>query len=228
MSTKRVFPCLGKNDVFVVPTLDGSHSLYSVATRSSYHSMHGAVSESKHVFIQHGLTTQSYKEQIKILEFGFGTGLNAFLSFLFSRNNATQVSYTGLDSYDIDPLIIRELNYPAYLAAVHFADIFDLMHVRDDFSIDKFTFRRLKYLNELLTEEMVDCIFFDAFSPQVHPEQWEQNIFDALFEISTDGACLVTYCAKGEIRRRIQKAGYHVNRIAGAPGKREMIQAFKK
>ena len=227
MLKNHLLPFLGRDDVFIMPTLDGSNTLFSKATGSCYHSLNGAVSESRHVFIQNGLETQNSKDHISILEFGFGTGLNAMLVFLYSLKHQKQVSYTGIEAYPIDLHVAGQLNYPAYLAALPSQEVFKRMHEVDSFTEDQFDFRKLHTLDELTSTETFDCIFFDAFDPDIQPEQWDQNIFDRLFEMTSVEGCLVTYCAKGEIRRRMQRAGYQVKRLKGAPGKREMLQAIK-
>ena len=228
MLKKHDVPFLGRDDVFIIPTLDGSDTLFSKAFGASYHSLNGAVSESRHVFIQYGLQTQSQKTKISILEFGYGTGLNAFLAFLYSIKHQKEISYTGIEAFPIDSLVAGQLNYPSYLAATQYHEIFNRMHTENSFSHGQFHFNKIQWMSDLKSSELWDCIFFDAFSPDIQSEQWQQNIFDRLFELTSVDGCLVTYCAKGEIRRRMQRAGYHVSRLDGAPGKREMLQAIKK
>lgn len=228
MLKKHEVPFLGRDDVFIVPTLDGSDTLFSKAFGATYHSRNGAVSESRHVFIQNGLQTQSHRSKISILEFGFGTGLNAFLAFLYSIKQQKEISYYGIEAFPIDLHVAGHLNYPAYLAATPYSDLFKRLHAENSFSDGQFHFRKLQSITELNSSTMWDCLFFDAFSPDIQSEQWEQNIFDRLFELTSVDGCLVTYCAKGEIRRRMQRAGYHVKRLSGAPGKREMLLAIKK
>ena len=219
---------LGKDDVFPVRTLDGSDTLYSRAFSASYHSINGAVSESRHVFIQHGLSKLLHLPSISILEVGFGTGLNAFLTFLFSQKQAKLISYTGIEPFPIDPKVAEQLNYPSYLAADEFSELFLKMHREDSFETPNFNFQKLHSLDELPSSGGYDCIFFDAFSPDEHEELWEQNIFDRIQELTSSGGYLVTYCAQGEVRRKLERANYVVNRLPGAPGKRQMIQAIKK
>ena len=159
---------------------------------------------------------------------GFGTGLNAFLSFLFSQKNSLPVSYTGIESFPIETHLARQLGYPGYLVAEQWDEVFLRMHNEESFMFDNFQFQKVIQLGNVDVNQQFDCIFFDAFSPADHGELWEQNIFDQLSHVTVAGGCLVTYCAKGEVRRRMEKAGFKVNRIPGAPGKRQMIQAFKK
>lgn len=219
---------LGKDDVFVVSTLDGSDTLYSRAFDCTYHSVKGAVSESRHVFIRNGLEKLAHLPSVRVLEIGFGTGLNAFLAFLFSQSHQKEIFYTGIESFSLDIRIVNELNYPQYLLAESSKEIFLKMHREDQFSTASFHFQKFQTLDQTPSDLMADCIFFDAFSPAEQGEMWDQNIFNTLYNLTSQNGYLVTYCAKGEIRRRIENAGYLVNRLPGAPGKREMIQAVKK
>src|SRR5688572_16124677 len=228
MPSAHLNPVLGKNDAFTIRTHDGSETLYSRQFQATYHSLNGAVSESRHIFIQHGVKELVAFPSLSILEFGFGTGLNAFLAFLFSRSQEKKISYTGIETYALEMSLVHDLNYPGYLLANDFTHIFEKMHLEDRFVLDTFTFQKLRDLNQIPSDSVFDCIFFDAFSPKDHPTAWEQDIFDQISTMTSKGGILVTYCAMGEIRRRIEKAGFKVVRLPGAPGKREMIQAFKK
>jgi tRNA U34 5-methylaminomethyl-2-thiouridine-forming methyltransferase MnmC len=218
---------LGTSEVYLITTRDGSETLYSQKFDSTYHSIYGAVSESRHVFIQHGLATQSGKLNLRILELGFGTGLNAFLAFLFSIKNKVPITYFGLEAYPISSDIARKLDYPGYLAAKENENTFLRMHREDSFITDDFTFKRTSAWEGLREESGFDCIFFDAFAPIAQPELWVQDVFDIMYKMTNHGGCLITYCAQGEVRRRMQKAGYDVERIPGATGKREMLRATK-
>ncbi|HEX5113310.1 MAG TPA: tRNA (5-methylaminomethyl-2-thiouridine)(34)-methyltransferase MnmD [Saprospiraceae bacterium] len=218
---------LGLNEVYIVPTRDGSNTLFSQRFNSTYHSIHGAVSESRHVFIQNGLYTQSGKAKLNILEIGFGTGLNAFLAYLFSIRNNILLSYIGIDAFPISPEVAAKLDYPGYLAANDLADVFLKMHDSDKFKRKDFNFQLLNSLEQTPKKISFDCIFFDAFHPEPQPELWSQDIFAMLYKITATHGCLVTYCAQGEVRRSMEKAGFKVERIPGATGKREMLRAVK-
>jgi len=221
-------PRLGLNEVYVVSTRDGSETLFSHRFASTYHSMYGAVSESRHVFIQNGLQTQLDKPELHILELGFGTGLNAFLSYLFSIKHKVRISYTGIEAFPIELAVAKRLDYPGYLAASESGDIFLKMHEMDSFEMDSFSFNRSPSWDWFTKGVEFDCIFFDAFHPVAQPELWTQDIFDAMFKVTAINGCLVTYCAQGEVRRKMQKSGFDVERISGATGKREMLRAIKR
>jgi tRNA U34 5-methylaminomethyl-2-thiouridine-forming methyltransferase MnmC len=228
MTSHNISPTLGWDDVFIMCTQDGSDTLYSHAYQTTYHSVFGAVGESRHVFLQHGLQSQQFREKISILEFGFGTGLNAFIAFLFSLKTNKPVQYTGIESHPIDPAIAYKLDYPAYLAFPEEKEVFLRLHTDPQFSYGSFDFSKISLLKDLPSDKQFDCIFFDAFAPVNQPEMWEQDIFDTLFKLTSSGGCLVTYCAQGEVRRRMAAAGFEMERLPGPPGKREMLRAVKK
>jgi tRNA U34 5-methylaminomethyl-2-thiouridine-forming methyltransferase MnmC len=202
-------------------------TLFNKALQTYYHSLHGAVSESRHVFIQHGLATVSNILPVRILELGFGTGLNAFLAYLFSKKNQLEVSYTGIEQYPVLPSVARKLEYPAYLAATAESQVFDRMHRENFFSQDMFSFQLVEDFTKLPQPSLFDCIFFDAFAPSAQPEMWGEDFLRKVFLCTSDHGCLVTYCAQGAVRRTLEKVGYTVHRLPGAPGKREMIRATK-
>lgn len=227
MSAPYLSPVLGRDDVFIVPTRDGSNTLFSRAHHATYHSLFGAVSESKHVFIQHGLKSLPERSPIRILEFGFGSGLNAFLAYLFAISHDREIEYTGIEAYPIDSNIAAQLDYPHYLAYPEEGDIFLRMHEEDQLASDSFRFRKIDSLTGIRSDDRFDCIFFDAFAPVHQPDLWDQDTFIALYSLLSPGGCFVTYCAQGEVRRRLIAAGFNVERLSGPTGKREMLRAQK-
>ena len=228
MSAAHLKPLLGKNDAYIVPTLDGSATLFSRAFQATYHSMNGAVSESRHIFLQQGLARCIHFPKISILEFGFGTVLNAFLAYIFSLKNNKAVSNHGIEAFPINLELARSLAYPEYLAARDHVDLFDHLHSGQAFRKDNFDFRLFSSLHELSDQGKYNCIFFDAFSPKEDPPAWHQDIFDKIAQMTHPGAILVTYCVQGEVRRALERAGFLAERIPGAPGKRQMIRATKR
>ncbi|MEQ1831296.1 MAG: MnmC family methyltransferase [Pirellula sp.] len=153
---------------------------------------------------------------------------NAFLAYLFAITSEKEIRYTGIEAYPIDSAIAQKLNYPQYLAFPEEQDIFLRMHMEQTLSSDSFHFKKLSAYDQIPAHEKFDCIFFDAFAPGAQPELWEQTVFDHLFTLTSEGGYLVTYCAQGEARRRMEKAGYKVERIPGPPGKREMLRAVRE
>ncbi len=227
MTVNDISPTLGWDDVYIVTTRDGSNTLYSRKFDALYHSAFGAVGESKHVFVQSGLSTQQNKPSISILEFGFGTGLNAFLAYLFSLKHHIEIHYTGIEAHPITQPIAAKLEYPEYLGCTEEKEIFERMHTRTEMEVEKFHFKLIPTIMALEAHMAFDCIFFDAFAPGAQPELWAQPMFDLLFRVTSSGGCIVTYCAQGEARRRMEAAGFSVERIPGPPGKREMLRGNK-
>ncbi len=219
---------LGWEDVYIVTTRDGSDTLFSQAFGATYHSVFGAVGESKHVFIQNGLDTRLQLDHISILEFGFGTGLNSFLAYLFALRHEKPMHYIGIESFPIAGKVAEKLDYPSYLAFPEEREIFLRMHAEKDFISGPFHFSKKPSFKDVKKASSFDCIFFDAFAPGAQPELWEQSVFESLFQMTAEDGCLVTYCAQGEVRRRLIAAGYQVERLAGPPGKREMLRGVKR
>lgn len=220
-------------DQELVLTADGSHTLLNTALNEHYHSTHGAIQESNHVFIKMGFGEISkLKESISILEIGFGTGLNAYLTLLKNSSSSKTIDYTGVEAFPIAQEKASCLNYPQLLLNKNSDELFSLLHsslwnvpieLTKQFTLTKIS----KGINELELENKYDLIYFDAFSPAVQPELWTVAIFAKLFACLNPGALLVTYCAKGEVKRTLRKAGFRVEGRPGPPGKREITVAYK-
>jgi tRNA U34 5-methylaminomethyl-2-thiouridine-forming methyltransferase MnmC len=216
----------------IVITGDGSTTVYVPGLNEHYHSIHGAVAESRHVFIQNGLHYLN-KNPITIFEVGFGTGLNAFLSYQYSQHFNREVNYYALEKYPLDNKIVSCLNFPAILAAsVSDRAIYIMMHTTGWGKRIALTpcFTLCKILADLTVfcpDFNYDLIFFDAFSPDRQPEMWTGEVFEKLFNHLFPDGILVTYCAKGSIKRLLKSTGFQVETLAGPPGKREMIRASK-
>jgi tRNA U34 5-methylaminomethyl-2-thiouridine-forming methyltransferase MnmC len=213
-----------------VITKDGSHTLYSAEVDEHYHSLNGAISESMHVFIDAGFKA-TVKEQLNILEMGFGTGLNAFLTLLEVQASHKEVHYTGLEKYPLNDTIIGSLNYTSKYS-VRDNEHFHLLHkVPWNISAEitcGFTLEKLEMdLCDFDLHETFDLVYFDAFSPEKQPELWSPAIFQELFKAMKPGAILTTYSSKGQVRRNMAGAGFSVEKIPGPPGKRDMIRAWK-
>lgn len=214
-------------------TDDGSHTLYVPEMDEHYHSTHGAIQESMHVYIDAGLR-HCTKADINLLEVGFGTGLNAFLTLLEAEKSEKQIRYTTLELYPIPEASIAQLNFSDMVdpsrrdsfIKLHTAQWEEWVQISPFFWLKK---RKMDLRDLLLSaqEEQQDLIYFDAFAPEKQPEMWGQEIFDVLFSLSSDHALLTTYCAKGVVRRMLQSAGYIVERLPGPSGKREILRAKK-
>ena len=204
----------------LVKTADGSFTLFIPEVQETYHSTHGAVQESMHVFIENGLKACD-KEMIRVLEVGLGTGLNAMLTL----QHATQkIDYCALEPYPLSKEILNEL---ATSGSDKFEMKFHASNVGEWISIqENFSFVRMEIgLEEFSSEEKFDVIYYDAFGPRVEPGLWTLERMQQCFNLLNEGGVFVTYCAKGEVRRNLQAAGFVVERLAGPPGKREMLRA---
>jgi tRNA U34 5-methylaminomethyl-2-thiouridine-forming methyltransferase MnmC len=216
----------------IIQTADGSSSLLMEEWGETYHSKHGAIQEAKHVFIQNGLSL--FKEQsVAVLEIGFGTGLNAFITFLEAEQTNQHIDYVGVEAYPILPEEVQKLNYVSQLDANQKDREFQLMHscewavktvVSDGFTLTK----RQQYFNEITDKNQFDLIYFDAFGFQYQPELWSVEIFRIMFEALKQNGVLVTYACRGSVKRAMSEVGFTVEKLKGPPGKREMLRAVKK
>ncbi|MCG8235302.1 tRNA (5-methylaminomethyl-2-thiouridine)(34)-methyltransferase MnmD [Tenacibaculum finnmarkense] len=216
----------------IIITSDGSTTIYLPDWDEQYHSKHGAIQEAYHVFIKSGLALQT-KPEVSILEIGFGTGLNSFITFLENKSEGIKkVNYVGVEAYPVIAQEVAKLNYVAELKAEKYQAVFDKMH---DFSWDKKheitpTFsltKRQQFFKDIDDKAAFDLIYFDAFAAEHQPDLWTEAIFEKMFEALNENGILVTYCAKGSVRRAMQAVGFTVERLAGPPGKREMLRATK-
>lgn len=219
-------------------TDDGSHTLYMQEMDECYHSTKGAIQESQHVFIHAGLM-KCEKNEIRVLEIGFGTGLNALLTLLNStdmrQGKHVKINYMAVELYPVPFEQAVALNYPELLpdASRDVRAVFEQMHAaswNETIEIDEhFALTKLKTdFTGTNFDALFDVIYFDAFSPEKQPEMWRENMFEKLYRHAAQGAVLTTYCAKGVVRRTIQAVGFTVERLPGPPGKREMLRAIKK
>lgn len=208
-------------------TEDGSHTLFVPEIEECYHSSHGAIQESRHIFIEAGLK-QCSKSEINVLEVGFGTGLDAFLTLIEAERSGKKIHYTSLEKYPVEIEKAMQLNYPEILSPANLT-IFEYIHTSTwNMDVEMTPYFTLKKIVTDFTlyvpEDKFDVIFFDAFSPEKQPEMWTQERFEMIFNYCNSGAILTTYCAKGAVRRAMQAAGFTVERLAGPPGKREILR----
>lgn len=213
-------------------TADGSYTLFVPELDEHYHSVKGALTESEHIFINMGLKHSSAPTP-RILEIGFGTGLNAFLTSLEAEKDNRSIFYTTIEKYPLDMETIKLLDYPELIApeesklfySIHNAGWNSPQTISGNFTIEKIEgdFTEYRFRNGY------DIIYFDAFAPEKQPEMWSQTLFNNLYEVLNDDGILTTYCAKGAVRRMLQEAGFIVERLPGPPGgKREILRGTKK
>jgi len=223
---------------FIV-TGDGSHTLRNRRFAVPYHSTHGAIQESNHVFIQTGLdafVAESGRKSVNVLELGFGSGLNALLTQLYAENKAgLAVDYYSLEAFPIDLEIARQLNYGPLLGKPA-EELLNLHQSPYDEALRSITaaFRLAKSTRDLLlglpdawSNVPFDVIFYDAFAPASQPELWSPEALRICFDALAVGGCLVTYCAQGQFKRDLRSVGFTVEPKPGPPGKREMTRGTK-
>jgi len=216
----------------IIVTSDGSTSIHLPDWEESYHSKHGAIQEAKHVFIKNGLSF--FKGQsVSILEIGFGTGLNAFITFLESQLLNHMVDYVGVEGFPISSQEVLQMNYVNQLNATDFKAVFELFHlckweenvtISNHFRLTK----RNQLFNEIDDINQFDLIYFDAFGYRVQPELWSLEIFTKMYTALKSGGILVTYACRGPIKRAMIEAGFEIEKLDGPPGKREMLRGRKK
>lgn len=213
---------------------DGSHTLFSALSGEHYHSMFGAIQESKHIFIEAGLKVIAQKRnQISIFEVGFGTGLNAFLTCLYARECNIPIQYHSIEPFPLEKEVWSCLNYEQLLNPDNQLRLFDLicdsgwnrkLDITPTFSLYK-NYSKLQDIEK--EESSYDLVYFDAFSPEAQPELWTAEIFQQIFDLMKPGALLLTYCCKGEVKRNLKYVGFRIEKLPGPPGKREFLRAEK-
>lgn len=214
----------------LIVTGDGSNSIEIPELNVTYHSIHGAIQESKHVFIKEGLhrsINQSTNQPLHIFEMGFGTGLNAFLTAIEAEEKDIQVHYTAVEQFPVSMEEAGKLNYVEILGH---EKIFKQLHSSNWNHAASITSRfilRKEHadLINLSTTQQFNLIYYDAFSPSAQPELWTKEVFEKLLNMLSPNGILVTYCSKGDVRRAMIAAGFTVKKLPGPPGKREMLRA---
>ena len=217
----------------IILTGDGSHSISVPELNVTYHSIHGAIQESLHVFIQAGLIDSRMFDYVgvhHVLEIGFGTGLNALLTLIEADKHKNRIYYTALELYPLNESETKQLNYCEQLDLPQYKTLFEKMHecnweemreITEYFRLTKIKCNLLEYT----TENSFYIIYFDAFAPNAQPELWTRKVFDKMYSLLQPGGILVTYCSKGDVRRNMIAAGFEVEKLKGPLRKREMLRA---
>lgn len=215
----------------IIQTSDGSTSILIPEWNETYHSKFGAIQEAKHVFIKNGLSLFQ-GQSVSILEIGFGTGLNAFITYLEAQKLEQKIEYTGIEAYPVSEEDVSKMNYVSELEAENEKDTFIKMHqsqwnekvaLTSNFSLEK---RNIKF-QDITDENTYDLIYFDAFGYRVQPELWSLEIFKSMYKALKSEGILVTYACRSSIKNAMTEAGFAVEKLAGPPGKREMLRARK-
>jgi len=223
MDAKKIMPQ-------IITTGDGSHSLYNPELDETYHSRHGALQESRYVFIQQGLDLiDPLQQPIRILEVGFGTGLNAVLANEYGEKYNRKIEFTTLETFPLDSTVTEAINVEdtvgegnrAFFSLLHSAEWNKAATLNDTFILEKLITTVQEWS---LRADYFDVIFYDAFGPRAQPEMWTLEIFQKLYNSIRKGGIFVTYCAKGQVRRDLTTVGFNTARLPGPPGKREMLR----
>jgi tRNA U34 5-methylaminomethyl-2-thiouridine-forming methyltransferase MnmC len=216
----------------IIRTSDGSTTIHLSDWDEHYHSKHGAIQEAKHVFIKNGLSLFEGKP-ISIMEIGFGTGLNAFITYLEAKQANQGIDYVGVEAYPVSAEEVAAMNYVSELGAEKEAKVFEKMHasnweeiiaITSEFKLTK----RKQFFEAIDDVEKFDLIYFDAFGYRVQPDLWSTEIFRKMYAALKPNGILVTYAARGVVKRSMIEVGFTVEKLAGPPGKREMFRASKK
>ena len=216
---------------FVI-TEDGSHTIYLPGMDEHYHSTHGAIQESLHIYIDQGLL-QIQQKEIAILEIGFGTGLNAYLTYVFSRIKNLKINYLSIEKYPLTETEYLSLNYPKnvfpeygqFFEQLHRAEWNSEVKISPEFSLLKVHADLLTY--EFDTQPRFNLVYYDAFAPGKQPEMWTDDIIRKVSSSVQKDGVLVTYCAKGAARRAFATAGFRMERLPGPIGKKEILRGKK-
>ena len=221
------------NEVNVIPTADGSHTLMNTTLQETYHSVHGALQESSYVFLEQGLANWRLRNptgEIRILEVGFGTGLNTLLTLLYANKNKYSVYYVSWEMHPLEPAIVQQLNYGELTGA---GDFFEQIHEAAwDKAIPITPFFALfkhfgDFVHDSLPKTSFDIIYYDAFAPSKQPEMWTVDILKKATTMLNPGGVWVSYCAKGQVKRDLASLGLAVETLPGPPGKKEMTRASR-
>lgn len=223
-------------EVKIIVTEDGSHSLYHAKLNETYHSFHGAVQESRYVFLKEGLDflrTSFALDKIRVLEVGFGTGLNAILTSEWAVANKVRVEYTTLEPFPLKREVYEALNYHEFFEDKTVKERFLALHNvawEQAFQQNEF-FSILKSeakLQDFKSDSLFDIIFFDAFAPSKQSEMWDLEVIEKTALLLDSNGVFVTYCAKGQLKRDLKAVGLAVETLPGPPGKKEMVRGVKR
>ncbi|MCD4772154.1 MAG: tRNA (5-methylaminomethyl-2-thiouridine)(34)-methyltransferase MnmD [Bacteroidales bacterium] len=222
-------------NIQIIKTEDGSHTLFVPELGEHYHSIHGAVQESMHIFIDAGFRYFNNNfDKIDILEIGFGTGLNALLTFIESEKNNQEINYTTVEAFPLEEEIYHKINYPGLFQDKNLSSIFLKIHkagwnkfqnIGENFKLNKI---HQKIEDVILPKNEFDLVYYDAFSPDVQPSLWTEKMFAKIARSMKQNGILTTYSAKGIVKRALKASGFRTENIPGPPGKREITRAIRK
>lgn len=217
----------------LIPTADGSQTLFLPEMDEHYHSVNGAITESKYVYVEKGFQYNINPEP-KVFEVGFGTGLNALLTAIHAEESKRITTYFSIEKFPLDESLLQQLNYGQLISPdaqklfekIHQCKWNEMAEISPFFNLEKIKADIL--VSSLTNIEKWDVIYFDAFGPDKQPEMWTPEIFQKIFEQSLPGCIFVTYSAKGEVRRQLARVGFEMERLPGPPGKKQMLRGIKR
>ena len=217
----------------IINTSDGSHTIFLPEINEQYHSVNGAITESKYVYIEKGFNFD-LNTKATVFEVGFGTGLNCLLTALHAEQDKRQTVYTTIEKFPLDKSVSNQLNYGSLISAeaqlyfekVHDCNWNETVEITECFSLKKIKADLTDYVFE--EQEKFNVIYFDAFGPDKQPEMWTPLIFNKISMATAPSGVLVTYSAKGEVRRQLSASGFEMERLPGPPGKNQMLRGIKR
>lgn len=228
---------MSQSNLKIITTDDGSHSLYNEDLKEPYHSFHGAFKESIHVYMIYGLDSwvaeNPNKKPIRVLEVGFGTGLNAWLGLVWADQNQIPLLYHSIETHPLSEEIYSQLNYGDMDDAIfHYKPYLQRLHKAkwDEGVIMSDYFNMKKDHISLLDVKLypTDLIFYDAFAPRKQPEMWTLESLGKVCESLNPGGLFITYCATGKLKRDLKEVGLEVETVPGPPGKKQMVRGWKR
>ncbi|MGI6319684.1 MAG: tRNA (5-methylaminomethyl-2-thiouridine)(34)-methyltransferase MnmD [Bacteroidales bacterium] len=216
-------------------TEDGSTTLFFEKYNDTYHSIHGAIDEAEIVYINNGFrrANKNFKDRVKILEIGFGTGLNALLTALENYKSETLVEYYTIEAFPLEESEWNQLNFFQLVENREAEKIFQKLHKAQWNEMQEIlpNFKLFKIKADFTTWKPsildVNLIYYDAFGPDKQPEMWQEELLKKVSQIATKNAVFVTYSTKSELRHRLSNLGFEINKLPGPKGKREVLQAIK-
>jgi tRNA U34 5-methylaminomethyl-2-thiouridine-forming methyltransferase MnmC len=220
------------HELKIIQTADGSNTIFNSEVGENYHSRHGALQESKHVFVNSGLKHflgLNKTEAVSILEVGFGTGLNFLLSADYCTSENIHLDYTGIEAYPLTTEMISQTGYDQYVSAALWQNFINNYQQALQQSVGFNANCQLQIANckllDFQSEKLFDVIYFDAFAAIRQPEMWDETAINHTLKFLKTGGVFVTYAITGNLKRTIKGLGLKVEKAPGAPGKREMLRA---
>jgi tRNA U34 5-methylaminomethyl-2-thiouridine-forming methyltransferase MnmC len=219
----------------IVTTADGSSSIFCEEVSQHYHSHFGAVQESMHIFVEAGLCALPpvHLDTISILEIGFGTGLNALLTFIKAEELQKKIYYETIELYPLTPQETEQLNYPSILPYPNVKETFATLHnvvwnkaqnISENFTLHK---RHISAIDAEYMPNTFHLVYFDAFSPEAQPELWTKEVLKPICESMKKEGILLTYCTKGIVKQTLTSLGFEIEKLSGPVGKREILRGNK-